>query len=340
MADPKQHVLLFGAPRSGTTWLQNMLGSHPAVVTPNETDLFSDYIAPLDSAWRRRLPSNVAAWARYKGLPALLTQDEFQGLVVGLATAVYGRALALKPRATTILDKVPGYARYGEVIHRYLPDARFIHLIRDGRDVAASMRRAQATFGRDWAPREADRAAWFWRGDVTAARRIPRLTDHYVETRYEGLRSDNGAHELARLFAFCGVETTDAEAQSIYEQHQLSPDRVPPPSSIVYGGEATRLLGDRPSEPEGFIGAGRLGGWADTFSARDRFAFDLVAGDLLIELGYEPDHSWVGGRLNRILSAPPVWGAQTLRRLRFAGGASRLTWRTRRWGLPPAVPKV
>ena len=46
-------VFVIGAPRSGTTYLQNLLGSQAQVVTSQETDLFTQYIA----AWRGYLGS-------------------------------------------------------------------------------------------------------------------------------------------------------------------------------------------------------------------------------------------------------------------------------------------
>ena len=66
-------VLLVGAPRSGTTWLQSMLGAHPAAATPQETDLFSRYVTPLADAWSWQLRGGPDAWRkrRFKGLPAV-----------------------------------------------------------------------------------------------------------------------------------------------------------------------------------------------------------------------------------------------------------------------------
>jgi hypothetical protein len=39
-------VFLIGCPRSGTTWLQRLLASHPQVRTVQETFLFPRYISP------------------------------------------------------------------------------------------------------------------------------------------------------------------------------------------------------------------------------------------------------------------------------------------------------
>ena len=46
---------------------------------------------------------------------------------------------------------------------------------------------------------------------------------------------------------------------------------------------------------ESFIGPAAAGVWRDRFAPADRQAFDAVAGELLVQLGYEPDHAWAKG---------------------------------------------
>ncbi|MER3452771.1 MAG: hypothetical protein C4344_03635, partial [Acidimicrobiia bacterium] len=41
-------VFLIGAQRSGTTWLQCLLGAHPRVATPQEPEFFTGYVAAWD----------------------------------------------------------------------------------------------------------------------------------------------------------------------------------------------------------------------------------------------------------------------------------------------------
>ena len=53
------------------------------------------------------------------------------------------------------------------------------------------------------------------------------------------------------------------------------------------------------NEPSGFFGRGEVGGWAASWSVDDRLMFDAMAGDLLVEFGYEPDHSWAASTAAR-----------------------------------------
>lgn len=45
-------VFLVGSPRSGTTWVQRLLASHPQIQTGQESHLFAAYIGPQLRAWR------------------------------------------------------------------------------------------------------------------------------------------------------------------------------------------------------------------------------------------------------------------------------------------------
>ena len=44
-------VLIVGAQRSGTTWVQRLLASHPAIVSGQESHLFSSYLGPMWQRW-------------------------------------------------------------------------------------------------------------------------------------------------------------------------------------------------------------------------------------------------------------------------------------------------
>lgn len=285
------HIFLFGAPRSGTTWLQNLLGSRPEVVTPQESNLFNYYVAPWRREWLRGLGSSADEWQmhRHNGLSAILTAEEFDGLLGQVVQRVYAAALALKPSATVVVDKVPGYTLCGPLIRHYLPDARLIHLIRDGRDVAASMIRASKGFGNDWSPSRVDDAASLWRSNVEAGREM--AGPGYLELRFEELRSVRGAEVLRNTFAFCGLDVSPEVCRDVLEQFSLEQGSAPPPSSISWGGEVLRRLGSPPDEPVDFFGAGKVGGWREQLDSYDRWLFDREAGQLLVDLGYERDHS-------------------------------------------------
>ena len=182
-------VLLVGAPRSGTTWLQSMLGAHPAIATPQETDLFSRYIGPLAEAWTWQMRGGPEAWRkrRYKGLPAVLTTVEFTELVRGVIETALDGIAALEPEASVLLEKSPSHSTCADVVAAYTPEARVIHLIRDGARRRVVARRRGRRLGQGLGTRTLKDAARSWVTNVRGAQQYRKLGFVYHEVRYEAL---------------------------------------------------------------------------------------------------------------------------------------------------------
>jgi hypothetical protein len=308
-------VLLVGAPRSGTTWLQRMLAAHPSVASPQETDLFARYLEPLADAWAWQQRGGPDAWKarRYKGLPAVLTSDEFTTITRDYVQAIVARAAALRPGASIVLEKSPSTSLCADAIAQLTPDARVLHLVRDGRDVAASLLAASEGWGRWWAPRTLPDAARAWVRHVEGARRADALGVPYLEVRYEALVAGD-AGLLRAAHDFCGIATTEAECKELLDRFSF--DRTAA-SGLTIGGEFAEA-GAGWDEPEGFNRRGVVEGWTSEWGTRDRLQFDAIAGGLLVTLGYEPDHRW---------AADPM----RTRVYRFEAAASAAVARSTRW---------
>src|SRR5487761_98720 len=67
-------IFIVGCPRSGTTWLQQLLASYPKAKTGPESYLFSWFIGPQLRAWRREMGREVFAGV---GLGGYFREDEF-----------------------------------------------------------------------------------------------------------------------------------------------------------------------------------------------------------------------------------------------------------------------
>jgi hypothetical protein len=281
-----------GVGRSGTTLLRLMLDAHPELTIPPETHFVPELIRAADK--RGASPERIAEimisqrqWADF-GLDA----DELRGRLAvlepldaaGALRAFYGlyAVRADKPRWG---DKTPIYVEHMREIEAALPEARFVHLIRDGRDVALSrIRRALDE------PPPAGRIARNWKRRIGAARKRARKLGHYLELRYEDLVTETEA-SLRRVCEF--VELPYDAAMLDYHHRagerlsELAGDLPARGSKARRPGSerlAAHALATEPPREE------RIGAWREQMSPADVAAFEDAAGGLLDELGYELSH--------------------------------------------------
>jgi hypothetical protein len=157
-----------------------------------------------------------------------------------------------------VAERTPLHAFHLELINEIYPDAQFVHIIRDGRDVARSIA------AQDWGPQTIADAAKEWRDAVTSARAAGLPPERYREVRYEALLADPET-EIAALYEWLGLPTSSAElAQAVAESAR--PENV---DRFGIGGVASEK-------------------WRSAFTDADLAAFTAVAGDLIDELGYSP----------------------------------------------------
>jgi hypothetical protein len=301
----KEFLFIIGSPRSGTTWLQLMLGAHPQVCATTELRLYNKYIAPWLEAWQGEALLSEEG-KHYHGLPVLWTEGEFRDFLKGFLERVYAKVLATKPQATHVLDKHPHYSAFVEDIHFFIPQARFIHLIRDGRDVAVSLAAAGRQMG--WFARETlPEYGALWKRELLAARKARGYAGLYLEVRYEKLSAEP-ATVLKSVLGFCGLAASDELVAAIVEKHQfenLKRSRLTPAEGI--------------KAPEGHYRQGKVGGWHREFTGLQRYLFHKVAGDLLRELGYAQQGWWAEGPHQRALLPVAAQARKLYRRGAQAG---------------------
>ena len=281
---------MVGVGRSGTTLLRLMLDAHPQLAMPPETGFIPGLIKAVkepDATPESALEA-VTSHRKWGDFP--MSEDEllerWRGLdrirarpVVRAFYELYAEHQG-KPRWG---DKTPGYTMYMGRISRTLPEARFVHVIRDGRAVALSRMRTLAL-----RPTEMSKVANRWQKRVRKARSKGSELDHYLEIRYESLVREPEA-TLRQVCDFIDLEWDPA----LLEYHRRSEERLAEldrdipawGKKLPRSAESRMALHTQTTKP---LDPARIDRWRDELSAEDVATFELVAGDLLSELGYEP----------------------------------------------------
>jgi hypothetical protein len=272
--DNVKQVFLVGCQRSGTSWLQLLLAQHPAVATTQETHLFNRYLWPLHEQWERFKSRPSALGGRL-----ILSDDEFDDLGADFAKKVLQKIADTNPAATVALEKTPDHVRHGQFILKLLPDAYFIHLIRDPRSVVSSLCAAGRSWGGYWAPRSVVANARHWCHDVSLGRRIAQLTDRYTEIRYEDLCGENGAKVLDALLGWLELPAGDGFSTRALAACQIE--------HLRHGGQGVRGYESLKRPEPGFFRKGTADGWKDDLSRNEIRVIEYLAQDLMQDLGYQ-----------------------------------------------------
>lgn len=200
--DRKPPVFIVGAPRSGTTLLCNILARHPSLAMCGETRfyvdiykrrrLFGDLANPRN---RRQLVEQYLAMRRIQNLTPdpdglkeklLRNAHSYRELFQGILE--HHASLQGKSRAG---EKTPHHALCTELLAEWFPGAAIIHLVRDPRDVVASLQ------DMPWASRSVVMNAHIWRLFNRAAGRSSHRPG-YLLVHYENL-STNPQQEIERI---------------------------------------------------------------------------------------------------------------------------------------------
>jgi hypothetical protein len=323
MANRPQVFFIVGYGKSGTTWLRTLLNAHPEVLCKGEGRFFN-------REWHREDLRDVEAKVPPRTLYGALSNspdltlwmqrsiwsrgEDTEELLAGLTRAAtdyfLGRELA-KSGKSIVGDKTPFLVGSNvlEEIKEIYPEARVIHIIRDGRDVEVSwmhhrwnrsadkggiqvlkpaeMERRAAYFS--GTQRHADlgwfdedefrRTARLWSSQVGEAMRDgPKLLgDNYTEVRYETLLHDTEA-QARRVLDFIGADSDEKTVRRCIRRSSFR--------KLSKG----RKRGEE--DPTSFFRKGVAGDWKNVFTEKDKRIFKEETGELLVQLGYEKGNDW------------------------------------------------
>ena len=283
-----------GQQKSGTTWLMRMLDAHPEVLCRGEGRFFGrtwrqetvrekDAKRPPSSLYNAVLGAEyLRLWIERSVWSRDDDPDEHVENLLRMAVDYFLMAELSKTGKRLVGDKSPLLSpdTMREISAVY-PEARVIHIIRDGRDAAVSAAHHAHNFGRArekggdglFEPAQIRKLAADWNARVgRAVEDGPRLFgDRYAEVRYEDLLA-RPEEEMARLLRFMGAA---ADERSV--------------GRCVGAASFERLSKGRTrgeEDPSSFFRKGVAGDWREAFTGRDRRVFEEEAGGLLEKLGY------------------------------------------------------
>jgi len=283
--DPPPFFIV-GAPRSGTTMLRLMLDAHPSISVPPESHFLIDLPRRLgpDPSWETMV-EGLRSDERFNewGLdPDRVSEvlGELRGPTErtwrGLFVAVF-EAWARSRGAARWGDKTPIYAMHLTELFRLFPEAVVVHIVRDGRDVACSLR------SMPWFDGDLHDAGRRWARTIAAARGSGPMHFglRYHEIRYEALVEDPRA-VLGSLMEAIG-ETLD-ERQLAF--HERADEAIP---------EHRRAWHEQTSRP---VNESAVGRWRTELDAAEVRVVEVACSPWLARLGYEPTMGSIeaGGR--------------------------------------------
>ncbi len=265
---------IVGVQRSGTTMLRLMLNAHSRLCVPFESRFIPEF-------FRRQAEfGDLKATGGMRAMLDAIAQDRFvrKGRLVPDEQAVLQRgpqsyaqlvdsvfaALAAAQGKQRWGDKTPSYLLEMDTLWTLFPGCRFIHLVRDGRDVALSLQALS------WGSRDLLRVAQDWRWKVTMGRKMGRMVpDHYLEIHFEDLVV-SPRDTLQRVCEFIGERFEEA----MLDYSDTAADAMPA-GSLVWHSSSVR-------PPD----ADKAGAWRTRMGRVDQALFDSVAGETLAMFGY------------------------------------------------------
>jgi hypothetical protein len=278
---------IIGVGRSGTTLLRMMLDAHPDLAIPGETHFLTNFLSQdadditLDQFVR--VLTEALTWPNLAiAEPALRNAlGKIEPFSVADAVRTFYRLYANLFGKSRWGDKTPPYRGCMVGIERLLPEAHFIHIIRDGRDTALSYRGLWFGPGDD-----VEAQARFWVDEVTAARRQAAALQHYFEIRYEDL-IDAPETNLGRICDYLKLSFHPR----MLDYHKFAPARL---------AEHKRSFGPSGKTPDNLdrfmtiyertkmpLDRARIGRWRTEMPDTQQRQYEAIAGGLLRDLGYE-----------------------------------------------------
>lgn len=275
-------IFIVGCARSGTTLLAMMLHSHPRIAMPPESQFLmklynnrANYGDLNDPKNRAAVAASIIDHKDSKFLDLQLDKEVVRKKIIdgpptiGSAAGIVFREYAARFGKPRWGDKRPNYVGYIDPLLALFPDAQIIHIIRDGRDCVASLKRMKW-----WKhPFRYSVNKWIQAIEAGNAARQKLLTDQYYELKYEDL-VENPQKELRSLCQFLGEEFNKV----MLEPYKIAPLAVPKRKLESHLQQLTMEE----------ISSKAIGNWREELSKKEAALMEMMAEKQLNQYGYTP----------------------------------------------------
>ncbi|HET6330991.1 MAG TPA: sulfotransferase [Holophagaceae bacterium] len=277
-----QHAPFFltGAPKSGTTWLGKLLDAHPEISCRGEACVhhFGLRLVEACKSYNELLAKRHAVITDANDFPPMPWPDVMVMMRTFIGMRFEAIADPAKPRLRLLGEKDPEHAMHLANLDKLFPEAKFLHIIRDGRGVFISawhhnVRSKDVNLERLGFDDFLDITAKEWADRVRRAREAGKqLGERYFEVRYEDLVADPETW-MKRVLDFLGASADQATVQACIEAasfEKLSQGRK--------AGEEDKASFFRKGDPND---------WNTQLTAPQIQRFNALSTGLLAELGYQ-----------------------------------------------------
>jgi hypothetical protein len=258
-------IFVGGAPRSGTTLARAILDAHPDIACGPELRAFP----ALARLYRDTAATMSATYSMHFAFDDAALREAFRTLIVSFLRPLHERS-----GKKEIAEKTPANALYFSPLFELFPRSRFVHVVRDPRDVVASL------LNSDWRDAKSGErlpitasvtgAAQGWRDHVAAARAARAAGAPVHDLIYEKL-IEKPAQTLNELFEFLGAAPSEAPLA-----HHLN-FRAREGENETSAAAVANPLNDS-----------AVGRWRRDLSPADVRTVEAIAGPLLEACGYRP----------------------------------------------------
>lgn len=203
-----KRIFLIGSPRSGTTMLQSLLAAHPEVISFPESKFFQ-YL--LYKKFVGKFAGRMEAFFKDEINRPELLQGFDDSQTVGTKVSWFVGVLdglAAEQNKSIWLEKTPEHIYFIDDIERFLPDAKFIHILRNGMDTIASLHEATRSSHDLWGPGwDLNHCIHRWKEAMLISHKYAKKSNHIL-VKYEEIL-DNKVKKLEEICHFMEIEYDD-----------------------------------------------------------------------------------------------------------------------------------